>query len=395
MRLVQLFILFFFISCINVSGQTSIDLILTEIRNNNKTLQTTVQLWEAQKLKYQTGNSIYDPFIELDYLQGSPSGAGNETDLSVIQSFDFPSAYIKKKKVSEAQIAKADYYINEVRQNILLEAKLICLELIYLNKFNIHLEKRKNDTGKWVQNFETLLSSGGGNILDVNKARLQLIEIKKEYQSNRSKIEQLNQRLTQLNGGIQINLTDTIYPEITIVENFTELTEKITENDPARKYLLQEVEIAKKQVGLQKALWLPKFETGYRYKTLLNETFNGIHLGLTIPLWENKNTVKSARAMVNYSESNLQQHLNDRFYETKQEYESYTNLLTSLTEYQNLFNSMNSIELLNKSFQYGEISSMEYFVEVGFYYQALQNFLKTENEYYQSIARLYSYQLID
>lgn len=395
MKLITIIILILFVLCTKLSGQTNVDIILTEIKKNNKSLQTTIQLVEAQKLRYQTGNSLYDPFVELDYMQGSPTGAGKETDLSVIQSFDFPTAYIKRKKLTEAQTAKSDYYINEARQNILLEAKLICLELIYLNKLFNHLENRKRDTEMWVRNFETLLTKGEGNIMDVIKAKLQLIEIKKEYQNNRSKIEQLNQKLTQLNGGNQINFNDTVYPETAIVDNLPDLTEKIADNDPVRKYLLQEIEIAKRQVGLQKALWLPKFETGYRYKSLLNETFNGIHFGISIPLWENKNTVKTAQAMVNYSEMNLQQHLNDSYYETKREFENYMNFLISLKEYQDLFSSVNSIELLNKSFQYGEISSMEYFIETGFYYQALQNFLKTENEFYQSIARLYSFQLID
>jgi outer membrane protein, heavy metal efflux system len=51
--------------------------------------------------------------------------------------------------------------------------------------------------------------------------------------------------------------------------------------------------IGQQMVEVSKALNLPKFETGYHYQAMLGQRFNGLHLGLTIPLWENKNKVNA------------------------------------------------------------------------------------------------------
>ena len=147
------------------------------------------------------------------------------------------------------------------------------------------------------------------------------------------------------------------------------------------------------EVNLSKSLTLPKFDAGYRYQTILGQQFNGVHLGLTIPLWENKNTVKTQQAELILNEANLQDHINEHYYDIKQKYERMTNLKITLDEYQTLFSSLNNVELLDKSLSLGQISTIEYFMEMTYYYEALKNYLKTEMEYNKVVAELYKYQL--
>jgi cobalt-zinc-cadmium efflux system outer membrane protein len=79
---------------------------------------------------------------------------------------------------------------------------------------------------------------------------------------------------------------------INSIPDFVTLEKEIEENDPEIKKLLLQYQIAKQEVEVNKALNLPKFEIGYRYQGLLNENYNGIHAGVTIPLWERNNIVK-------------------------------------------------------------------------------------------------------
>lgn len=377
----------------SVNAQSTIDSVLSSIEKNNKTIQANVQFWEAKTLEYQTGLTPYNPKVDYDYLNGSPVGAGNQTDFAVTQSFDFPTAYSKKKQLSNEQIEQADFQIIAARQSVLLEAKLICIELVYRNKFQKELTKRKESTEKWLTAFQTKLGKGEGNILDVNKAKLQLIEINASFQENLSAINQLNQKLTELNGGIVLEFTDTIYSPLPSVPTFDSLESEIEANDPVRKYLEQEKAIGQKEVELSKAMSLPKLETGYHYQAILGQRFNGIHFGLTIPLWENKNRIKAQQANLVFNDFNLQDHLNEHYYDIKQKYEKQSNLRITLTEYETLFASLNNVELLDKSLSLGQISTIEYFMEMTYYYDALDNYLKTEKEYYQTIAELYKYQL--
>ena len=228
------------ISAMNVNGQTTIDSVLVNIAKNNKTIVANTKYWEAKKLEYQTGLTPYNPKVDYDYLIGTPSNAGNQTDFAITQSFDFPTVYARKKQLSNEQIKQAEFQLNANRQEVLLEAKIICIELIYRNKFNSELTTRKQNTEKWLTAFQKSLEKGQGNIMDVNKAKLQLIEINASFQENLSISNQLNQKLTELNGGVPIQFSDTAYSSFEFISDFETLEQEIEANDPVRKYLEQE-----------------------------------------------------------------------------------------------------------------------------------------------------------
>jgi len=388
--IIKLFVLSF---VINTKAQSSIDTVLANIAKNNKTILANTQYWEAQKLQYKTGLTPYNPTVNYDFMAGSPNTAGNQNDFTVTQSFDFPTAYIKKKQLSEQQIAQAEFQLTAKRQDVLLEAKIICTELVYRNKLQSQLIQRKQNTEKLLSDFQAKLNKGEGNILDVNKAQLQLIEINKEFQQNLTSINQLNQKLTELNGGSVIIFLDTIYPLLPNIPAFEQLENEIEASDPIRKFLEQEKLVTQKQVELSKAMTLPKLETGYHYQGILGQTFQGIHAGITIPLWENKNTVKTQQANLLFSDLNLQDHRNEHYYEIKQLYEKYQNLKITLSEYQTVFVSLNNTTLLNKVLASGQISTIEYFMEMSYYYNAFNNYLQTEKEFYEVVAELYKYKL--
>lgn len=374
-------------------AQSTIDSVLTSIAENNKDILANVQYWEARNLELTTGLTPANPKIDYDYLIGTPANAGNQTDFVVTQALDFPTAYIKKKQLSNEQIKLAEFQLVSTRQDILLSAKLICVELVYRNKLQAELQKRKRATEKWLDAFETSLEKGEGNVLDVNKAKLQLIEINAVFQENVSAINQLNQKLTELNGGVDIELADTSYAPLPSMLDFEELETEIEQNDPVRNYLKQEKLVGQKEVELGRAMALPKIEAGYHYQAILGQRFNGVHLGLTVPLWENKNKVKAHKANLVYNEFALQSHLNEHYYDIKQNYEKQGNLKAILSEYESLFDSLNNIEILDKSLAFGEITTLEYFLEMKYYYDALRNYLRTEKEYHQAIAELYKYRL--
>ena len=378
-------ILILFITGINLNGQITIDSVLVNITKNNKTIIANTKYWEVKTLEYQTGLNPYNPKVDYDYLIGTPSNAGNQTDFAVTQFFDFPTVYVRKKQLSNQ--------LNAKRQEVLLEAKLICIELIYRNKLNKELTIRKQNTEKWLVAFQKSLEKGQGNIMDVNKTKLQLIEINAAFQENKSISNQLNQKLSELNGGASIQFSETTYSSFPLLPNFEILENEIEAKDPVRKYLEQEKVIGQNEVSLSKSLTLPKIETGYHYQAILGQRFNGVHIGLIIPLWENKNPVKTKQAELNLNEANLQDHINEHYFDIKQKYEQMTNLKITLDEYQILFSSFNNVELLDKSLSLGQISTIEYFMEMTYYYEALKNYLKTEMEYNKVVAELYKYQL--
>lgn len=379
--------------CVKANAQSGMESILLNISKNNKTILANLQLMEAQKIEFRTGLTPNDPRVGYDYLFGSPVGAGNQTDFTITQSFDFPTAYIKKSQLAKEQEQQVEFQFGSVRQTILLEAKKLCIELIYRNKLESQLKQLTQNTQKVLDGFRTRLEKGEGNVLDINKTQLQLLEIKKQFKENSTTIGYLNQQLIALNGGIQLSFVDTIYPLMQNIPAFEQLEAEYENADPLRKFLEQQKLIAQKQVEVSKTMWLPKMEAGYHYQGILGQTYNGIHAGISIPLWENKNTVKLQKSKLLFTDLELQDHRNQHYFEIKQLYETHTSLKITLTEYQEVFASLDKSRLLDKALLLGQISTIEYFMEINFYNAAFNNYLQTEKEYYEVIAELYKYQL--
>ncbi|PZR12176.1 MAG: transporter [Flavobacterium psychrophilum] len=383
------------VSALSMTAQSNIDNTLASVTKNNKTISANKQAWEARKLEYNTGLTPANPVIEYDYLIGTPANAGNQTDFTVSQSFDFPTAYTRKRKLADEQVKQADFNMISLRQDILLEAKTACIQLVHYNKMNVQLTKRLADAEKLAADFKTKMDKGDGNILDLNKANLQLVEVKKEYQKNLSTISQLNQKLTELNGGEQIIFKDTVYPLLPKIPPFEELEQEYEANDPDRKILEQQKVVAETNLSLSKSMTLPKIEVGYHYQGILGQTYNGVHTGISIPLWENKNVIKQREAEILAADADIDAHKNEHYYHIKHLYENYANLKVTMEAYEaaNLDTSARNRVLLNKAFALGQLSSIEYFMEVSYYYTTLNNFLETEKDYYEAVAVLLKYQL--
>jgi cobalt-zinc-cadmium efflux system outer membrane protein len=374
-------------------AQTSIEQLLKEIEQNNKSIIAEKQYWEAQKLSYKTGLNPDNPKAELDYMVGRPEGAGNQRDIVVTQGFDFPTSYGKRKSLSNEQIGNVENQVNAFRHEILLEAKLLCIQLIYQTKLQDQLKQRLNNADKLLAATNQQIERGETSILNVNKVKLLQLEIKNQRDLNATDIKTIQHKLDELNGGTPLNTSGiALDPEI-VLQPFEEIDSLIEANDPVVKSIRQEKEISAKQLSLTKSLTLPKIEGGYHQQTILGQTYEGFHIGMTIPLWENKNKVKTQQAKLVYSELAIQEHRTQHYFENKQLYERYSHWRNTYVEYQNILGSANNEELLNKALQHGEINLIEYLMETRYFYDAINRSLEAEKELQSSIARLLKFQL--
>ena len=62
-------------------AQSNIDSILDRIQSTNMEIGSNTKYWDAKGLEYKTGLTPMNPFIEYDYLFGSPAGLGNQKHL--------------------------------------------------------------------------------------------------------------------------------------------------------------------------------------------------------------------------------------------------------------------------------------------------------------------------
>jgi len=378
---------------VNAKAQSTIEAVLASVQKNNKSLAVESQYWEAQKLGYKTGLTLPNPTVQGQYLFGSPAAAGDQSDIFIVQPFDFPTTYKKRRELAAAQGAVSSSEMATHRQDILLEATLVCLEIVWRNKLAAQHVRRKLDLEKLRRDFQSKLDKGDGNILDVNKTRLKLLEISQLQSENDVELQKLQTQLTELNGGEALVFIDTVYPPLPEIAAFEILEKEVEAADPVRRSLEQEKRIAEKQSELALSWRLPKFEAGYHYQSLLGQRFNGIHAGVTLPIWEQKYRAEAQRAQLLFADLQLQSHQNEHYFEVKELYERQAALKKSLDEYRSAIASVSNVALLNNALRLGEITAMEYFLETSFYQNALLHFLKTEHEYHVALAELMKYRL--
>jgi hypothetical protein len=121
---------------------------------------------------------------------------------------------------------------------------------------------------------------------------------------------------------------------------------------------------------------------------VLTEQFQGITIGLSIPLWENKNTVRKIKAQtLAHREAEIDAAI--RFRNTSETlYQKALHLKSILDDYRNNALSDNMLPLLNKALESGEIALIDYLMESSIYYEVINNRLETERELHLTIAEL-------
>jgi outer membrane protein, heavy metal efflux system len=377
----------------HANAQSGFDSVLKAVEANNKSIQSNKKYQEARRAAYKTGLSPYDPQVEYDYLFGSPAGAGNQKDFSLTQRLDFPTTYKAKRDLSKEQIVQTDLRYKVFRQDILLEAKLTALEIIYFNKKGRELEQRRLNTRKLVEDYNKKLDNGDVIILDVNKAKLQLVNIQNELVLNDNARQIALTKLISLNGGQAVIFNDTTYPGSITPSNFAMLDSAIEASDPVLKTYQQEIIIQQHQIEVQRALNLPKIETGYHSQGILGQSYRGIHAGISIPLWENKNRLHAAKADLEYLRVNADAQVLSHRLENQAYYQQLAVRVKAMNDYLELLSTLNNRELLNKALAFGQITIIQYFQEESYYFSAYDKYLQMELEYQQAMARLFKYQL--
>lgn len=371
----------------------NIERVLSEIENNNTTLRAYRNLNEAQRLENKTDIYLENPEIGFNYLWGDPSSMGTRQDFSVSQSFYFPTAYGLKKKIADARNIQSDLQFQFQRKSVLYEAKLICNELIYLNALYVVLEKRANHANDIAKAYNTRFEKGEINILDNNKARFNYLNAQKELEANETERNVLLARLAAMNGGIAIDFNQSSFPIISLPVDFESWYKENELKNLNIQRATNDIEIGAKEIKLSKALSLPKFSGGYMSESVVGESFKGISVGMSIPLWENKNKVKLANAQQEVSMEIAKDARLQSYNQLKGTYDKAQSLLKTLNAYREALQSVNSSDLLMKALEAGELSLIEYMMELTLYYETTDKFLSVENELNQLATALYFYEL--
>ena len=372
-------------------SQNSVEYIISEIEKNNLTLSALKNEMEADKLEHREQNYLQNPEVEFGYLWGNPSSIGNRKDFSIMQSFDFPTAYKQRSDIRKMRDNQADANYLFQKNKILFEAKTLCYNLIYLNGLIDIFKEKMEDAEQIFSLYQKREQEGDASILDLNKVKLSYFNSKQEYENLIVERKKALAELTALNGGNKIEFLEKAFSPIEEFLEFEEWFARAKEANPNLSILDEEKNLRKRDVQLKRSMALPKFHTGYVSETVVGEDFKGFSVGVTIPLWENRKSVKQAKIRSLVVEEIAVEQETTWEIEWKSNYEKAVDLKHRVEEYNSIFEGINSQELLVKALELGEISLIEYFFEINFFYDSLERKLQQEHSLNLVIEELNRY----
>ena len=369
----------------------NIENIVSQIQANNLTLKALRQQKTADSTGNRTDIFLQNPEVGMNYLFGNPSSIGNRTDFSVIQNFEFPTVYVYRNQISTLKNTQAEFQYEQELKKVIYETKLICNDLVYYNAMINEYSKRLTAAEKIANSYKLKFEIGEANILEYNKAELNKLNVNKRLEELKIEKTALTNQLISLNGNISITFNDTAFSEILLPTDFEQWYTEAEERNPTLNWLESEIELSEKQQQLYSAMSLPHFSAGYMSELTDGQDYQGITLGFSIPLWENKNKIKYSKlnteAAINFQEASKQQHYNN----LKILYQKAQSLQKNVMLYKQNLQTFNNSELLYKALETGEIDLIDYITELTFYYESVTNLLEMERELNKVICELFQY----
>ena len=370
----------------------SMDEILRSIEQNSPELKSQQQAIHAAQLEVQTLNNLEDPSVEYSpfFAKGVEGVASSE--LVVKQGFDFPTLYAARKKQGKLQQEALNRQNDRNRREVLLRAKTLCLDLIRLNQEQELLEQRKKNAEELLSLFNERLEKGDANILEVNKIKMERMNVQTEVAQNAAAHRSALQQLLAMNGNLPLEFACSSYPVLTPVTSYSALYDEVMATDASLLEADATARAADKELSVNRQNWLPKLEVAYRRNTALGEKSNGFLVGGSIPLFSKRKRTQIARAQA----ISAQLQRDDVRLKTEANIQSQFNEMQQLHEAMQAYDiplMHQTLDLLKQAVTAGQLSIIDYYVEAEGVYRNLQAHMEIENQYQKLMATVYKNRL--
>lgn len=377
------------------AGAQDINELLQRIEANNLTLKALREQAEADKSGNRKGITLPDPEIEAGRLWGRPSEIGNRVDFSISQSIDLATLSGARLRAAKRRNELIDLGLLTQRTAILLQAKQLIIECIYYDKLSLRQQQGMTDLRELVQAYESKLQAGEVSQMEVNRIKLSAANLVNDANRTLEQTHIAHTQLRRLNGNQNVAgfASPAWFPDVSPISRYDEWYPTIIDRIPALRQARREAELSEKEVGLARAEGLPKLKVGYMQERTLGQRYGGVTVGLSIPLWSNRNNVRAARAAASAAEMR----------QADVAAQTEAQLMGSHTRVRQMENLMqqtreallqnDNTALMRKALDAGEISMTDYLLDRQQYYELQDKALEAERDYHLALSELMAFEL--
>lgn len=385
-----------FVSMTFASGaQNSAEVVLASVEKNNPELLALRKRTESEKYGFKAERMVEGPEVGFDYLWGSPADIGTRKDISVTQSIDIATISGTKGKIAKSESELSDMQFNVRRQEILLQAKLLYINIIYCNAVGAELERRLERSEKVEAVYRDMQVRGETDMIEVNKAHLAYLAQRNALARNKMEAEGFRLELQRFNGGEPLEINDLSYVRRDMLPaDFDTWYKEVADRSPEIRAARQNVKVNEAVARGIKMSSCPTITAGYMAELVKGSNFRGLTLGLSIPLWSARSKTRQANLSCEASRLEVKDVEASEYSALRSLYEKASGLKDLSDELAlSLAVSDEAMSMTEKKFNEGEISLMDSIMELSLYYSVVDESLAASRDYDLALAELNAWSL--
>ncbi|MCG3164547.1 MAG: hypothetical protein POELPBGB_00301 [Bacteroidia bacterium] len=347
----------------------------------------TLQVKQQKQLQ-GTSFNLANPDITLE------SPTGEFMTVGVLQSFEFPSVYVKQGQLAKQQTLLAEKGKTLTEAEVKQQVKTAYLNLQFANQTLQQLKKQDSIFFSIADAANRQFTAGQIDFVAKTFAATQYGEVHNQFVQAQTDATLALQQL-QLYTGIADSITTIPFAKNNGAFLITGITTDSATlvSTPFIQYYTQTQTIAKKSLALEKNKALPGFSFGYMNQGLKNtEIPLRLRAGINIPIWfwQYSAAIKAAKTNLQITEQNTlaqQQNLNSKLQQSKSDAIKFQ---TSLAYYENigLKQADDLITASARMFSAGQTDYIAYLRTLSDAYNIQVKYLETLRAYNQSIINI-------
>jgi len=347
------------------------------------------------------GNALDLPKTVIDGEYGQFNSYTNDNSFAVSQSFAFPSVYLNRYKLANANIKSSELEYLTSQLEIATQVKQIYWQYVYLISKQKLLSYQDSLYSGFLRAAELRAKAGETNRLEMITARSQSLEIKNQLYQVTSDIAISSRKLMVLLNSKTVLIPS--FQELHRIDFALDPDSISIFQNPYLGYIKQQVEISQIQKKIEQSKMLPDFNIGYFSQTIIGsqdvngapqyfgngDRFTGVRAGISVPLWFIPYTsrAKAAKISENIARTNAENY-------TRSITGSYQSLIDEYNKYYSSVNYYEKqavpeanliIDQATRSYKAGALDYLDYVLTLNRALAIRRDYLDALNNFNQTI----------
>lgn len=339
-----------------------------------------------------TFNDIAGPQVDFEHLWPSGGDEAVKWNLGVSQDFDWPGLYAARSKVAGLERENSALVLMQIKADRALAVKQVIIDIINSHcRHELYLAIARN-LARVDSLTRVAYDRGAATSLDLWKMKLAVLENQYNIATAEGDIRSLEGSLAAT-GAPFINGEEEFwhdYPMQPLIDPSTD-----SGNTLAEAILRSSASLGDARSKAVKMEAAPGFSVGYIHAFEDNTHFNGFSVGLRLPSFSQKKKNKAARLEAEAASFAASFEVDRQRAEMQALYEEALTLSRALESYRELTGDESYLRLLDKSYNAGQLTVIDYLNEINLFTAARIGYLDLEYRYNLALAKLNRYRSID